>query len=81
MRSIRKKRLHYTKFYGGGDSRSFLVVKDTYKGTKVKKIECVGHVQKGEGCWLRNFKKMWKDFQGSGNLLMLWLIDYKIITA
>lgn len=63
MRSIRKKRLHYTKFYGGGDSRSFLVV--------VKKIECVGHVQKGEGCWLRNFEKMLKDFQGSGNLLML----------
>ena len=32
-----KKKLHYTEFYGDGDSKMFLAVKETYKGTKIKK--------------------------------------------
>ena len=43
-RSIRKNKLRYTEFYGDGDSKSFLAVKETYNGTKIKMLECVGHV-------------------------------------
>ena len=57
MEEIRKKKLHYTEFYGDGDSKMFLAVKETYKGTKIKKWECLGHVQKRVGFHLRNLKK------------------------
>ena len=53
-RSIRKNKLRYTEFCGDGDSKSFLAVKETYKGTKIKRLECVGHVQKRVGCRLHN---------------------------
>ena len=60
-----------------------LVVKEKYKGTKVKKkLEHVGHVQKRVGCRLPIFFfKMLKDFKGRGNLLIPLSVDYKIIMA
>ena len=45
-----------------------MAVKETYKGTKVKKLECVAHVQKRVGCRLRNLKKNVKGFSGKGKL-------------
>ena len=63
-RSVRKNKLRYTEFQEDGDSKSFLAVKGTYMGTKVKKSECVGKkvrmcrtCSKTVGCRLRNFKK------------------------
>ena len=64
-RPIRKNKLRYTEIYGGEDSKSFLAVKETYKGTKIKKLECVGHVQKRVGCRLRNLKII-KGLSGKG---------------
>ena len=52
-RSIRKNKLRYTGFYGDGVSKKILALKETYKGTRVKKLECVGNVQKRVGCRLR----------------------------
>ena len=63
-RSIRKNKLRYTEFYGDGDRKGFLAVKETYKGKKIKKLECVGHAQKRMGCRLRNFKKNIKGLSG-----------------
>ena len=37
-RSTRKNKLHYTEFYGNRDSKSFLAVKETYQGIKIKKV-------------------------------------------
>ena len=48
-RSIRKNKLHYTEFYGDGDSKSFLAVKETYKGTKVKKVRMCRTCSKESG--------------------------------
>ena len=67
-RSIRKNKLRYTEFYEDGDSKSFLAVKETYKGTKVKKLECVGHVQKRVGCRLCHLKKNVEGLSGKGKL-------------
>ena len=53
-RSISKNKLRYTQFYRDEDSKSFSAVKETNKASKVKKLECVGHVQKRVGCRLRN---------------------------
>ena len=48
MSSVNKYNLRYTKFLGDGDTKSYLdVVKnDPYKGVEIKKLECVGHLQK-----------------------------------
>lgn len=54
-RPIRETKLRYSEFYGDGDSKGFLAVKETYKA---KRLECVGRVQKRVGCHLRNLKKM-----------------------
>ena len=67
-RSILKRKLRYTEFYGDGDSKSHPAVKDTYPGVIVKKLECVGHVQKRVGTRLRNLKKNCKGFGGKGKL-------------
>ena len=67
-RSIRKNKLRYTEFYRDRDSKSFLAVKETYKGTKIKKLECVGHVQKRMGCRLRNLKRNVKGLSGKGKV-------------
>ena len=60
-RSIEKNGLRYSEYYGNGDSKSFISVKDTYEGISVKKLECVGHVQKRIGTWLRGLKRKNKE--------------------
>ncbi|GBN43332.1 hypothetical protein AVEN_249312-1 [Araneus ventricosus] len=60
-RSVLKRELLYTKYYGDGDSKAFLKVKDIYGEDTVTKLECIGHVQKRVGSRLRKFKKKPKD--------------------
>ncbi|GFW43405.1 uncharacterized protein TNCV_2924531 [Trichonephila clavipes] len=45
-RSLIKRDLQYTEYYGDGDSNGFLQVKDIYGENSVTKLECIGHVQK-----------------------------------
>lgn len=47
-RTEEKHKLHYTEYYGDGDSKCFIWLENTYieKGLKVVKKECVGHFQK-----------------------------------
>ena len=67
--SIEKNKLRYTELYSDGDSKSFISIRDTYGDDyKVKKLECVGHVQKRVGCRLRNLKKRGKGIGGRGKL-------------
>ena len=47
-RSIVKRNLRYTSYYGDGDSKAYEAVKSTYN---------VGHYQKRVGCRLRKLKK------------------------
>ena len=67
-RSIRKNKLRCAKFCRDGDSKRFLSVKETNKGTKVKKVKCVGYVQKRVGCRLRKLKENIKGLSGKGKL-------------
>ena len=69
-RSVEKHDLHYTKYFGDGDSKSFQHVQDTYKdiGKKVEKYECIGHVQKRVGAALRKLRKNKKEVRGKGRL-------------
>lgn len=55
-RSITKNMLRYTEYIGDGDTSSFSVVSDStpYDGIKIKKLECIGHVQKRLGTRCRN---------------------------
>lgn len=69
-RSISKNNLRYTKFFGDGDSKSHLTVKNLYDGVKVKKFECIEHVQKRVGNRLRNLKKNIKNIGGKGKLTL-----------
>ena len=58
-RSIEQNNLRYTEYLGDGDSSSFnSVAKDEPYGPDVpiKKLECVGHVQKRLGTALRKLK-------------------------
>ena len=57
-RSIEKRNLRYTEYYGDGDSKAYEAVKVT-SGLycNVKKLECIGHYQKRVGCRLRKLKK------------------------
>ncbi|GBM67007.1 hypothetical protein AVEN_135504-1 [Araneus ventricosus] len=68
-RSVMKRELQYTEYYGDGDSKAFLKVKDIYGEDTVTKLECIGHVQKRVGSRLRKFKKnqrtRWKSNAGS----------------
>ncbi|GFW65183.1 uncharacterized protein TNCV_394491 [Trichonephila clavipes] len=56
-RSLIKRDLQYTGYYGDGDSKSFLQVKDIYGENSVTKLECIGHIQKRVGSRLRKLKK------------------------
>ena len=51
----------YNEYYGDGDSKSFMKVKNIYEGLTVKKLECVGHVQKRVGTRLRALKRKKKE--------------------
>ena len=56
--SIEKHILRYVEYFGDGDSKSYMSVKNVYGGLeKKKKLECMGHYQKGIGTRLRKLKK------------------------
>ncbi|GFT68070.1 uncharacterized protein TNCV_1538671 [Trichonephila clavipes] len=63
-----KRDLQYTKYYGDGDSKGFLQVKDIYGENSVTKRECIGHIQKGVGSRLRKLKKNTKGLGRKGKL-------------
>ncbi|GFX75424.1 CCHC-type domain-containing protein [Trichonephila clavipes] len=56
------------KFYGDGDSKSHLAVKDIYGIDSVRKYECIGHIQKRVGSKLRIIKTKEKGLGGKGKL-------------
>jgi len=59
----------YSNYIGDGDSKTFKAILDLnpYDDLKVKKSECVGHVEKRMGSRLRNLKKKEK-LGGKGKL-------------
>lgn len=67
-RSVRKRDLQYTEYYGDGDSKAFTKVKDIYGDNTVTKLECIGHIQKRVGSRLRKLKKNTKGLGGKGKL-------------
>ncbi|GFX29890.1 uncharacterized protein TNCV_4750181 [Trichonephila clavipes] len=56
QRSIVQRGLKYAHYYGDGNSKGFISVKDTYGKDSVTKYECIGHVQKRVGARLRKTK-------------------------
>ncbi|GFW48965.1 uncharacterized protein TNCV_3901631 [Trichonephila clavipes] len=67
-RSLIKRDLQYTEYYGDGDSKGFLQVKDIYGENSVTKLECIGHIQKRVGSRLRKLKKNTTGLGGKGKL-------------
>ena len=67
-RSISKNGLRYVDFYGDGDTKSFKNIENTYPGTQVRKLECIGYIQKRVGNRLRKLKKSVKGLGGKGVL-------------
>ena len=67
-RSIQKHSLRYTEFYGDGDSKSFPSVQNIYDDVTVKKLECIGHIQKRVGTRLRKLRQNVKGIGGKGKL-------------
>ena len=67
-RSVEKHKLQYTDFYGDGDSKSHPAVENIYDDVKVKKLECIGHVQKRVGNRLCKLKSRVKGLGGRGKL-------------
>ncbi|GFW55502.1 uncharacterized protein TNCV_118861 [Trichonephila clavipes] len=67
-RSRETRKLEYVEFYGDGDSKSHLAVKDIYGIDSVRKYECVGHIQKRVGSKLRILKTKEKGLGGKGKL-------------
>ncbi|GFV87653.1 uncharacterized protein TNCV_779371 [Trichonephila clavipes] len=80
QRSIVKRGLKYAHYYGDGDSKGFISVKDTYGKDSVTKYECIGHVQKKVGARLRKLKSINKNLSGKGtNSPTLLLTDCRTI--
>ncbi|GFU24687.1 uncharacterized protein TNCV_3178271 [Trichonephila clavipes] len=67
-RSRETRKLEYVEFYGDGDSKSLLAVKDIYGIDSVRKYECIGHIQKRVGSKLRILKTKEKGLGGKGKL-------------
>ncbi|GFW31275.1 uncharacterized protein TNCV_2578561 [Trichonephila clavipes] len=67
-RPLIKRDLQYTEYYGDGDSKGFLQVKDIYGENSVTKLECIGHIQKRVGSRLRKLKKNTKGLGRKGKL-------------
>ena len=70
-RSAEKHKILYTDLYCDGDSKSFDRIKQVYKndhGKEVRRLQCVGHVQKRLGTALRKLKKEVKGLGGRGKL-------------
>ncbi|GFX99379.1 uncharacterized protein TNCV_1550431 [Trichonephila clavipes] len=68
QRSIVKQGLKYAHYYGDGDFKGFISVKDTYGKDSVTKYECIGHVQKRVGARLRKLKSKNKNLFGKSKL-------------
>ena len=68
QRSIEKNKLRYLEFYGDGDSKGHASVENIYPGAKVIKQECIGHVQKRVGKYLKTLKKNVNGLGGEGRL-------------
>ncbi|GFV04233.1 uncharacterized protein TNCV_918541 [Trichonephila clavipes] len=68
QRSIVKRGFKYAHYYGDGDSKGCISVKDTYGKDSVTKYECIGHVQKRVGARLRKLKSKNKNLSGKGKL-------------
>ena len=51
--------MRYIEYLGDGDTKSYALVveKDPYPGKPVKKLECVGHIQKRVGARCRKMKQ------------------------
>ncbi|GFU19333.1 uncharacterized protein TNCV_3032521 [Trichonephila clavipes] len=64
----KNRRLQYTQYYGDGDSKAFMSVKDTYGLNSVTKFESIGYVQKRVGSRLRKLKTKTKGVSGKGKL-------------
>ncbi|GFV96233.1 uncharacterized protein TNCV_1871931 [Trichonephila clavipes] len=73
QRSIVKRGLKYAHYYGDGDSKGFISVKDTYGKDSVTKYECIGHVQKRVGARLRKLK--------SKNKKSVWLLPTTLLLS
>lgn len=54
-RSVETRGVLYTKYLGDGDSKGFasVVADKPYGDVNIKKLECVGHIQKRMGSRLR----------------------------
>ena len=67
--SIEKHKLIYENYLGDGDSKGHNSVVGCYgPDVEVKKLQCVGHVQKRVGKRLRNLKKKTRGLGGRGKL-------------
>lgn len=67
-RSLDKRNLKYTEYYGDGDSKGYLSVQHVYGNNSVSKLECIGHIQKRVGTRLRKLKAKTKGLSGRGKL-------------
>lgn len=70
-RSVPKYGIRYLEYFGDGDSKAYLSVKNTYLPDIVVKKECVGHYQKRVGTRIRKAKKEVKGLRG----LPDWMVD------
>ena len=59
-RSLKNRCVRYINYFGDGDSKAYVSVKDTYQPDIVKKSECVEHYQKRVGTRLRKLKQTTK---------------------
>ncbi|GFT37990.1 uncharacterized protein TNCV_4763831 [Trichonephila clavipes] len=60
--------VQYNEYYGDGDSKGYESVKNFYGINTVTKLECIGHIQKRIGGWLRQLKKTTKGLGGKRKL-------------
>ena len=67
-RSVEINGLRYINYIGDGDSSAFqtVVKSNPYPGAIIKKLECVGHIQKRVGSRLRKLKEKNKGIGGKG---------------
>lgn len=58
-RSVNEYNVRYVQYSGDGDSKGFIAVQDLQSygpGCQIKKLECIGHIQKRMGTRLRKLK-------------------------
>ncbi|GFY25896.1 uncharacterized protein TNCV_1916461 [Trichonephila clavipes] len=72
-RSRETRKLEYVEFYGDGNPKSHLAVKDIYGRDSVRKYESMGHIQKRVSSKLRILKTKEKGLGGKGKLSDLFI--------